>query len=198
MRNKQSVREDQNKKNPLHDPIVITARCTKVVLDERILKMVEAIARCQASGDACENWVEPNITRVNGVPGCRKTTNPMDVAYALNEVYNDIYSSKIQGFGKGEGSCILTIHEAQGLTSQGTIIVRTTTKQKLHDSVSYGVVAITRHTVSCLYSTDDGDDPVYRFVNRALAASDERIYKNNAKMAIQNRDSMVMTVLANR
>ena len=79
--------------------------------------------------------------------------NPMDVAYALREIYSGMYSSAPriksleqrrykgaqipntqpntlflvhtqeeketltnQGYGSGTGSCILTIHEAQGLT----------------------------------------------------------------------------------
>ncbi|GBP23298.1 hypothetical protein EVAR_76012_1 [Eumeta japonica] len=67
----------------------------------------------------------------------------------------------IGGFGKEKGSLVLTIQEAKGLMSQGTIIVRTTAKQKLHDSVSHAVVAITRHTVSCVYYTDDGEDAFY-------------------------------------
>lgn len=91
--------------------------------------------------------------------------NPMDVAYALSEVYSGIYSSRpvvkslirkpfkdeqipkslsntlylvhtqgekqsltIEGYGKGEGSRVLTIHEAQGLTYGRVVIVRTTTK----------------------------------------------------------------------
>ncbi|GBP94908.1 hypothetical protein EVAR_69549_1 [Eumeta japonica] len=91
--------------------------------------------------------------------------NPMDAAYALNE----------------------------GLTSEGTVIVRTTAKQKLYDSVPHVTVAITRNTVSCVYYTDNGEDAVDRFVNRALPANDEKIYYN-AKMAIRNRDRKVMDV----
>ncbi|GBP19200.1 hypothetical protein EVAR_11522_1 [Eumeta japonica] len=66
--------------------------------------------------------------------------NPMDVAYALKEVYSGTYSSKTQvekesliaqGFGNGEWFRVLTIHEAQGPTSEGTVIVPITAKQKL-------------------------------------------------------------------
>ncbi|GBP86489.1 hypothetical protein EVAR_53841_1 [Eumeta japonica] len=39
----------------------------------------------------------------------------------------------VQRFRKAERSRFLTIHEAQSLTSEGTVIVRTTVKQKLHD-----------------------------------------------------------------
>ncbi|GBP69959.1 hypothetical protein EVAR_85727_1 [Eumeta japonica] len=55
--------------------------------------------------------------------------NPMNVAYALNEVEKESYIA--QGFGKGGESRVLTIHEAQGLTFDGIVIVPTTAKQKL-------------------------------------------------------------------
>ncbi|GBP41226.1 hypothetical protein EVAR_30664_1 [Eumeta japonica] len=42
----------------------------------------------------------------------------------------------IQGFGKGEEIRVLTIHEAQGLTSERTVIVRIAAKRKMHDSVT--------------------------------------------------------------
>ncbi|GBP43378.1 hypothetical protein EVAR_34294_1 [Eumeta japonica] len=86
--------------------------------------------------------------------------NPMDVAYALNEC----------------------------LTSEGTVIVRTTMKLKLHDSIPHGVVY-------CVYYADNGEDEVGRFIKRALAASDKIIKDNNIKMTILNRDKMVMEVL---
>ncbi|GBP12454.1 hypothetical protein EVAR_75863_1 [Eumeta japonica] len=62
------------------------------------------------------------------------------------------------GFGKLEGSRVLAapnVDEAHGLTSQGTIIVRFTAKQKLYNSVSHAVVAKTHYTVSCVYYTDE-------------------------------------------
>ncbi|GBP41257.1 hypothetical protein EVAR_32983_1 [Eumeta japonica] len=51
-------------------------------------------------------------------------------------------------FGKGEVTRILTIHKAQSLTSRRTVIVRTTAKLKLYDSISHAVVATARHIVS--------------------------------------------------
>ncbi|GBP39341.1 hypothetical protein EVAR_24322_1 [Eumeta japonica] len=100
--------------------------------------------------------------------------NPMDAAYALNE-----------GFGKGEGTRVLTIHEAQGLMSEGTVIEKIVAKHKIHDSVSHAVVAVTRHTVSCVHHTDHGEDAIGRFIKRAVAASENQLKDNNAKMAIE-------------
>ncbi|GBP87233.1 hypothetical protein EVAR_59129_1 [Eumeta japonica] len=99
--------------------------------------------------------------------------NPMDVAYALNE-----------GLRKGGG------------TSEETIIVRIAAKHKLHDSVSHAVLAVTRHTVSCVYHTDDAEDAIGRFIKRAVVASENKIKDNNVKMSIRNRDKTIMNVLA--
>lgn len=54
-----------------------------------------------------------------------------------------------------EGSRILTIHEAQGLTWKSVIAIKTTWKKRLHGSVSHAVVAISRHTESFDYYADD-------------------------------------------
>ncbi|GBP77743.1 Matrix metalloproteinase-16 [Eumeta japonica] len=120
----------------------------------------------------------------------------MDVAYALNEVEKE--SLIVQGFEKVKVSRVLTIHEAQNLTYEGTIIGLTTAKQKLHDSTPHAVVAITCHTVSCIYYTDDGGDVIDRFVNRALATTDKKVYEKNTKMAVPNKDRKVMDVLEDR
>ncbi|GBP79271.1 hypothetical protein EVAR_98773_1 [Eumeta japonica] len=86
------------------------------------------------------------------------------------------------------GSRTLTIHEAQGLTSEGTVIVRTMTKQKVDESLLRSVVAITRHTAVCVYDVDDDEDAVGRFIKRTTTAIDKKIKDGNAKKAIRNRD----------
>ncbi|GBP81634.1 hypothetical protein EVAR_74896_1 [Eumeta japonica] len=101
-----------------------------------------------------------------------------------------------QGVREGEGTRFLTIHKAQSLTSEGTVIVRIAAKYKIHDSVSHAVVAITRHTVSCVYHTEDGEHAIGRFIRRAVAASENKIKDNNAKIAIRNRDKRIMNVHA--
>ncbi|GBP24211.1 hypothetical protein EVAR_80064_1 [Eumeta japonica] len=58
------------------------------------------------------------------------------------------YRNSMDGFGKKKGTRVLTIQEAQGLTAEGTVIVRTTAKLNLHDSIPYAAVAIARRTVS--------------------------------------------------
>ncbi|GBP69955.1 hypothetical protein EVAR_85723_1 [Eumeta japonica] len=68
---------------PSYDPIVVTTRCTRVALEERILEMpqpnlrrchVKNVTKRKASDDTREDWEVPDITWVNGVPGCSKTT----------------------------------------------------------------------------------------------------------------------------
>ncbi|GBP89299.1 hypothetical protein EVAR_65282_1 [Eumeta japonica] len=96
--------------------------------------------------------------------------NPMDVAYAINE----------------------------RLTSKGTIIVRTMTKQKLHDRILHAVVAITHHTIKYVYYTDDNEHAVGRFIKRAMAGSENKIKENKAKIAIWNRDKALIDILMKR
>ncbi|GBP89849.1 hypothetical protein EVAR_64222_1 [Eumeta japonica] len=55
-------------------PDSVTARCMRVALEERILEMVKTVTKRKASSDTWENWVVPDITWVNGVSGCDKTT----------------------------------------------------------------------------------------------------------------------------
>ncbi|GBP41153.1 hypothetical protein EVAR_31278_1 [Eumeta japonica] len=57
-----------------YDPIVVTARCTRVALEERLLDMVKNVTWHKASGNAREDWEVPDITWVNRVLGCSKTT----------------------------------------------------------------------------------------------------------------------------
>ncbi|GBP86488.1 hypothetical protein EVAR_53840_1 [Eumeta japonica] len=57
-----------------YDPIVVTARCTSVALEERILEMADAIIRSKTSNDSREERTEPDITWVNGVQDCGKIT----------------------------------------------------------------------------------------------------------------------------
>ncbi|CAK1600501.1 unnamed protein product [Parnassius mnemosyne] len=159
--------------------------------------------------------------------------NTMDVAYALSEIYNGIYSSRSQvhslerkrytgvvipgtlpntlylvytqaekesltsqGYGSGPGSRILTVNEAQGLTYGTVVIMRTTTeKHKIYDSVQHAVVAVSRHTVSCVYYTDDCDDATGRLIESAMAATTNRIKEYNLKMALRSRDAAVVEAL---
>lgn len=97
------------------------------------------------------------------------------------------------GFGKVEGSQVHTIHEAQGLTFKSVIIVRTAKKKtQLHSSVSHAVVAITRHTHSCVYYTAGcEDDATARFMQRALSATSSQIKDYNINMAIRSRNLVV-------
>lgn len=343
-------------KAPDDDPIVVTAKCTKIMTDDMILEMAQSILRNTPSSGG--NWAVPNIRWVNGVPGCGKTTwvvkhfdeekdvvatttteaakdlreklahrlgdrvktkvrtmasilangfrsqdrcyrltvdealmnhfgaivmavklsgasevvligdvnqlpfldrenlfplrytrpnlvagitqellcthrNPMDVAFALSEIYSGIYSSKSslsrvhslrvesytgaqipstahntlflvhtqeekaslvgQGYGSGEGSRVLTIHEAQGLTYDSVIIINTKSRRlQIHESISHAVVAVSRHTVSCVYYSDDADDATGRFARKAMDAPTKMVVEYNLKTAMQHRDAAVM------
>lgn len=175
----------------------------------------------------------PNlVTRINQELLCTHR-NPMDVAFALRDIYCGIYSSKqivhslkvkrytgahipknsantlylvhtqkekallkSQGYGQGQGSRTLTIHEAQGLTSESVIIINTKSRRiSLHDSVPHAVVAVSRHTVSCVYYTDTDDDAIGRFANRAMKASAIKVVNYNLKVALYHEDRAVANSL---
>lgn len=105
-------------------------------------------------------------------------------------------SLKNQGYGSGMGSRVLTIHEAQGLSYAAVVIVNTTDrKQRIHDSVPHAVVAISRHTDSCVYYTDINDDAISKIIRRALGEGEQGILDYNLKMAIKNRDALVVSAL---
>ena len=100
-----------------------------------------------------------------------------------------------QGYGSGTGSRILTIHEAQGLTYESVIAIKTKANMKLHESVPHAVVAISRHTGTFTYYADDTDDAIGRFVRRALAASPKTIREFNLQMVIRDRNAAVLEAL---
>nr|QHA33738.1 polyprotein [Atrato Virga-like virus 2] len=73
-----------------------------------------------------------------------------------------------EGYGKATGSKVLTIHEAQGLTFQHVICVRTNSKAlMLYDKVEYAIVAISRHTKSFVYYSDQSD-AITRLIDNAI------------------------------
>ncbi|XP_050550003.1 uncharacterized protein LOC126910728 [Spodoptera frugiperda] len=348
-------------KTPEDDPMVVTAKCTRIMLDEKILRMAQSVIGTAESPASQGVWPVPNIKWINGVPGCGKTTwvvenldeerdvvatttteaakdlreklarrlgdrvkskvrtmasilsngfkpgercyrltvdealmnhfgaiimavrlsgasevvlvgdinqlpyidrenlfelnyarpnmvaaitqellcthrNPLDVAYTLSEIYSGIYSSKTtlsrihslrveaysgaqipvsakntlflvhtqeeksllagQGYGSGEGSRILTIHEAQGLTYDSVIIINTKVRRhQIRESVSHAVVAVSRHRVSCVYYTDDADDATGRLAKKAMNAPSKLVVDYNLKTAMQNRDAPIVDAL---
>ncbi|CAH2095981.1 unnamed protein product [Euphydryas editha] len=98
-----------------------------------------------------------------------------------------------QGYGTGRGSSVMTIHEAQGQTRERVIIVQTKARRlRIHDSVPHAVVAVTRHTKTCIYYTDDGGDAIGHFVQKAVEATSKEILEHTLKMAIQKRDTAVI------
>lgn len=148
--------------------------------------------------------------------------NPCDVAFALSEVYDGIFSSshrtrslelkkftgahirkdskgtlylthtqrekqdlKSMGYGTGPGSRVNTIHEAQGLTFDTVVVVRTKrNKIQLHDSVPHAIVAVSRHRLSCTYYSDDSSDAISRFILKAANAKDVDILKYNLSVML--------------
>ncbi|CAK1604660.1 unnamed protein product [Parnassius mnemosyne] len=229
-------------------------RCTRLLVDEALMNHFGAIVMAMRLSGAekilligdinqlpyidRENLFAMQYTRPSLVTTISQELlcthrNPMDVAYALSEIYNGIYSSRSQvhslerkrytgvvipgtlpntlylvytqaekesltsqGYGSGPGSRILTVHEAQGLTYGTVVIMRTTTeKHKIYDSVQHAVVAVSRHTVSCVYYTDDCDDATGRLIESAMAATTNRIKEYNLKMALKSRDAAVVEAL---
>ncbi|KAF9409042.1 hypothetical protein HW555_011466 [Spodoptera exigua] len=166
-----------------------------------------------------ENLFQLNYTRPNVVAAITHELscthrNPMDVAYTLGEIYPGIYSSrttqsrvhslrverytgaKIPRLAQntlGEGSRLLTIHEAQGLTSDNVLVINTKTRRlQIHESVSHAVVAVSRHRVSCVYYTDDANDAAGRLIKRAMEANTKMVVDYNLKMAMKHRDAPII------
>ncbi|XP_048480282.1 uncharacterized protein LOC119694816, partial [Plutella xylostella] len=61
-------------KTPPEDPIVVVAKCTRVMLDDRVLEMATTIAGSLSESSYPKHWTRPTFTWVNGVPGCGKST----------------------------------------------------------------------------------------------------------------------------
>ncbi|GBP37609.1 hypothetical protein EVAR_34646_1 [Eumeta japonica] len=188
---------------PSYDPIVFSARCKRVALEEQILEMVRIVTRRKASGDARENWLVPDITWVNGIPGYRKVRSlwlttysdvniPKDIPNPLYLIYTQLEKESLitRVFGKGEGRRVLTIYEAQGLTSKESVIVRITVKHKLQDNVLHAVVAITRYTVSCVYYTDEATPYIEKHTKQSVSA----ILVASASADFNNPDSHWISV----
>ncbi|XP_069361305.1 uncharacterized protein [Maniola hyperantus] len=228
--------------------------CKRLIIDEALMNHFGAIMMATKLAGASETLMIgdmnqlPYIDRENlfKMSYCRPNLiasvdqellcthrNPLDVAYALSEVYGGIYSSKTQirslelkqytganipkgtdntlylthtqgeketlkqeGFGTGLGSRVNTIHEAQGATFETVVIVRTTQKKiQLLDSVPHAVVAVSRHTKSCTYYTDDSSDATALFISKAVKATSNTIRDYNIKMAIRGGDEAVLRKL---
>lgn len=228
--------------------------CSRVIIDEALMSHFGAVVMAAKLTGAKEilllgdynqlpyidrdnlfvmKYTRPNLaTKITQELLCTRR-NPLDVAYALNEIYSGIFSSvprvrslsletyvegripnqpdtlylvhtqveklllSNQGYGSKEGSQIHTIHEAQGLTFKSVIIVKTSkAKIHLHSSVSHAVVAITRHTGSCVYYTASREeDATARFILRALSATTSKIRDYNINMAIRSRNLEVADAL---
>ena len=106
---------------------------------------------------------------------------------------------KDQGYGSGAGSRIMTIHESQGQTFSDVVIVRTGGERlRIHESVSHAVVAVTRHTNTCVYYSDDNGDAIGTFISRAVGASSTEVVEANIKGAMSNRDDRIIQALLQR
>ncbi|KAL4721391.1 hypothetical protein ACJJTC_014815 [Scirpophaga incertulas] len=55
------------------DPVVVVAKCTRVMLEGRILAMAETVAGGLLRGENPTSWTETTFTWINGVAGCGKT-----------------------------------------------------------------------------------------------------------------------------
>ncbi|CAH2086515.1 unnamed protein product [Euphydryas editha] len=62
-------------KTPKANPVVVVTRCTRVMLEERILKMAKTITNDPDVCDTFGAWELLTFKWINGVPGCGKTTH---------------------------------------------------------------------------------------------------------------------------
>lgn len=83
---------------------------------------------------------------------------------------------------------INTIHEAQGLTSKDVVLVRIDTKDnRIYNSVSHAIVAISRHTESFRYLTTGYNDAVQDIIDRVNGRTDEELLVwNNKNLEIES------------
>ncbi|KAL4720202.1 hypothetical protein ACJJTC_008720 [Scirpophaga incertulas] len=68
---------------PPEDPVVVVAKCTRVMLEGEVLAMAKTMASESLEGAAPGSWADTAIEWVNGVPGCGKTewvTSRIDIA----------------------------------------------------------------------------------------------------------------------
>lgn len=91
----------------------------------------------------------------------------------------------------------MTIHESQGLTFEAVYIVRTTSaRSHVLTSVPHTVVAIFRHTKTCVCFTDcENDDATARLISNAEKATTHTNTEYNLQMAIKNGDERVRDAL---
>lgn len=135
-----------------------------------------------------------------GICGISKVTKSMEIkSYSENvtcipKSENTLYLVHFQsdkdsllreGYAKLKGSKVLTIHEAQGLTFQHTILIRTKSKPLLlYDKVEYSIVAISRHTKSFVYFTD-ASDATSSLINRSFDMSGKDLEEWNALQKVR-------------
>ncbi|CAB0044369.1 unnamed protein product [Trichogramma brassicae] len=58
---------------PPGNQIVVVAKCTRIMLDDRILEMARSISRRLPEGSDSRRWMQPTISWEQGVPGCDLT-----------------------------------------------------------------------------------------------------------------------------
>ncbi|KAJ0178362.1 hypothetical protein K1T71_006185 [Dendrolimus kikuchii] len=59
---------------PPDDPVVVVMKSTRIMLDDRILEKAKTLTEISAGGEPFDKWTVSEITWINGVPGCGKTT----------------------------------------------------------------------------------------------------------------------------
>lgn len=119
-----------------------------------------------------ENY--PGIYSSSPVCLSMKYSNLNDAAFS-NEA-NTLYMTHTQddkealltmGLGHEEGSNVLTIHEAQGLTYKHVVLVRFNNKpMQLYQSIEHAIVAVSRHTHSFKYVTTERTDMVSKLMKK--------------------------------
>lgn len=102
-------------------------------------------------------WSSNNTHVTKTVEGCLYLTHTQPDKDALIKA----------GYGKGAGSAVMTIHEAQGLTYAHVVCIRSQPKAlAIYSRSEYALVAISRHTKSFVYYTDV-DDALTKLIRKA-------------------------------
>lgn len=115
-------------------------------------------------------WSSNNTHVPKTVEGCLYLTHTQPDKDALLKA----------GYGKGAGSAVMTIHEAQGLTYAHVICVRSQPKAlAIYSRSEYALVAISRHTKTFVYYTDT-DDALTKLICKAQSKDPAALQTWNA------------------
>lgn len=129
---------------------------------------------CSTSTVAISVSQSPYSANITRIPKCT------DNCLYLTHTQADKDALVRNGYGKGKGSAVMTVHEAQGQTFHHVVCIRSQPKALAIFSASeYAIVAISRHTQSFKYYTDV-DDALTKLIKKAQAKDPAALLAWNA------------------